>query len=58
LPAPTTRIIAGLLHDGLEQTITPTMIPGQLPVSITIASLWEGVGPTLTIHFTARRIIP
>jgi len=43
---------------GLEQTISATMIPGNLLGRITIASFWEGVGPTFTIQFTAKQIIP
>jgi len=43
---------------GLEQTITATMIPGNLLGRITIASFFEGIGPTFTIQFTAKQIIP
>ena len=43
---------------GLEQTISATMIPGNLLGRITIASFWEGVGPTFTIQFTAKQLIP
>ncbi|MCC6244405.1 MAG: PKD domain-containing protein [Gemmatimonadaceae bacterium] len=43
---------------GLEQTINATMIPGFLLGRITIASFWEGVGPTYTIEFSAKQIVP
>ena len=43
---------------GLEQTINATMIPGMLLGRITIASFFEGIGPTYTIQFTAKQIIP